>query len=322
MSSTTYHLYQVSKICLALWDEAAEHLAPAPYAGLHPTPPPEPRPPATTNQALMAPIDKMLKAKDLKPGQLTGLNPGDAHNDRGFLHKRSCPEGCQEHHGAELHWGHGRYEGYTTWYRPGPRQTGRGAGNKMPQNLRHDLRRALLNLNMCDDAVFLLLPNVRKLFELIGPSAEVIHFAVIPRRRMQIFVHEKPGPLAYVHSVILIQSLKAGNFILDPAAEQYGHPPEHRFLPWRTYKRLYVLTKNKWIGSETWYTGPKIEHDLSHDPHGEQYLRHVQNVILRCIESWLRRMEKGGLSLRQDLGDEVCGQQMREELCAEMRHRL
>ena len=76
---------------------------------------------------------------------------------------------------------------------------------------------------------------------------------VVPRRRFQLLVADD-GNFACTHAVLLIISPLAGNFILDPTAEQYGFPREHRFLPWSVYKALYIVDLSKFRAAAIWST--------------------------------------------------------------------
>lgn len=87
----------------------------------------------------------------------------------------------------------------------------------------------------------------------VDPNTQVLQMVVAPRRRFQLIFTEN-GTIACTHAVLLIISPLVGNFILDPTAEQYGFPREHRFLPWPVYKQLYVVDASKFRGAAVWFT--------------------------------------------------------------------
>lgn len=145
----------------------------------------------------------------------------------------------------------------------------------------------------------------------VDPNAVVIWLLVIPRRRLQFVTPEKPGSsqprrIATCHSVILIRSPLAGNLVLDPTMEQYGHPREHRFIAWKVYKARYILRKSKWIGKEVYRNiGTIFWHMLNSSPQLDSiYWRDVQRGFGKQFRDWLKHMQAGHEDLRQSLDDD------------------
>lgn len=135
---------------------------------------------------------------------------------------------------------------------------------------------------------------------------------VVPRRRIQLVIPDSPGSgfprhIASAHSVLLICSPLAGNFVLDPTAEQYGNPREHRFLTWRDYKKHYVLRKSKWNGIAVWCTATHLgleELFGDGDGGGEKYWRDARKAAAEGVDAWLENMQAGKESLRSGMDDQ------------------
>jgi len=54
-----------------------------------------------------------------------------------------------------------------------------------------------------------------------------------------------------LHSVLLI-TLGSRKYVLDPSGEQYGIPPRDLFLPFREYKKRYMVPLRYWAGRARW----------------------------------------------------------------------
>jgi hypothetical protein len=84
----------------------------------------------------------------------------------------------------------------------------------------------------------------------VDRQAQVYQMVVAPRRHFQIT--SAGNPIAATHSLFFICSPLGGNFILDPTAEQYGIPREHRFLPWSVYMQLNIIDLERLHGVAVW----------------------------------------------------------------------
>lgn len=125
----------------------------------------------------------------------------------------------------------------------------------------------------------------------VGLDAEVFWMAVVPRRRLQLVFHG--CTVAWAHSVLFIRSRKAGNFVLDPTIEQYGHPREHRFLAWKDYKKRYIMRPSKWGGEAVWSTRTSGLADWLEKYPCWAFWGPVKDAIDRQVGLWLlnRRIE-------------------------------
>lgn len=137
---------------------------------------------------------------------------------------------------------------------------------------------------------------------------------------MQLMTPSRPGSnvhrrIAVTHSVILINSPLAGDFVLDPTGEQYGHPHEHRFLAWSDYKELYVLSKKEWDGPEVWNrtNAPqmKLEADQSPDC---TFWKDVRKEYRECFTQWLEELVAKHGDLKKGLDDEDLRMHTNEKL--------
>lgn len=110
--------------------------------------------------------------------------------------------------------------------------------------------------------------------------------AVVPRRRFQLIFN--CAPPASTHSVLLIRSPLAGNFVLDPTGEQFGIPREHRFLPWRTYKKRYIMSPSKWMGEAVWSTRTEAYLAGLNSMHGDwRFWARLRDAMDAQVAAWL-----------------------------------
>jgi hypothetical protein len=137
----------------------------------------------------------------------------------------------------------------------------------------------------------------------VDPKATVQWLFVIPRRRLQFTVSGSKAPL--VHSALLVRSPLSGEFVLDPSAEQFGIPPEHRFVCWQYYRDQYVMRPEQHYGTQTWMVADNGEEDLKKGdfPYAE-FWRKVRVELDTSVDTWLRRVtKKGDLTLQKGLDD-------------------
>lgn len=108
-----------------------------------------------------------------------------------------------------------------------------------------------------------------------------------------------------VHAVILVRASGGEKFVFDPTGEQHGVLPEHRFLPWTTYKEYYVMKQEHWIGRTTFAYSLTIKEiiDLTADESDtwSQY-RAVVEVVSR---DWVEA--HGGLDLLERIRESIGG---------------
>ena len=138
----------------------------------------------------------------------------------------------------------------------------------------------------------------------VDPKATVQWLWVIPRRRLQFTFPDSRVPL--IHSVLLITSPLVGKFVLDPSAEQYGIPPEHRFIRWQYYRDQYVLRKEQHYGTQVWMVAHNGDQDLE-DSTGStaKFWRKVREELETSVDMWLGRVTaRGGLTLKEGLDKE------------------
>ncbi|KAF2877300.1 hypothetical protein BDV95DRAFT_614512 [Massariosphaeria phaeospora] len=117
-----------------------------------------------------------------------------------------------------------------------------GSGYNMPSYLPEIIKRALLMANQCDFTVMFLNDTVRKVVQKFDSDAKVSWLAIIPRPRFQ-FRFTFRSQMASLHSVLLLEMSNGDRFVLDASGEQFGIPRDHQFLPWHTYRDLYVIKR-------------------------------------------------------------------------------
>lgn len=241
----------------------------------------------------------------LKEGDHAGVQfLEDSSHIKDIVHNLDCPGWCKARHTEWLEddVAQGFIKYWITWaYTPGYL----GKGTKIPEHLHEDLRRALLMQNLCEWAVIILFQSVviiahtseylrdlssaQLLTHTVDPQAQVYQMVVAPRRRFQIT--NDSGEIAGTHSLFLISSPLAGNFILDPTAEQYGIPREYRFLPWSVYKQLYVIDQAKFSGAAVWSI--HFEQYADHLTRSDdwEYWKSVRTVLDIQTTTWLQDCE-------------------------------
>ncbi|KAJ4371073.1 hypothetical protein N0V86_008768 [Didymella sp. IMI 355093] len=180
-----------------------------------------------------------------------------------------------------------------------------GTSAKIPENLHEHLRSALLMQNLCEWAVIILLQSVkcivtrreylqgrsdaRTLTFIVDPQAQIYQMVVAPRRRFQIM--DDSNIIAGTHSLFLISSPLAGDFVLDPTAEQYGIPREHRFLPWSVYKQLYIIDQRKYCGAAVWSTNFYTYVALLQKSARWEFWTSIRAVFDKQTAAWLQDCE-------------------------------
>lgn len=83
-----------------------------------------------------------------------------------------------------------------------------------------------------------------------NPASKVEWLVVVPQPQFQLQLAYRKKEAIW-HSVMLLTTSDGELFVLDPSGEQFGFPREHRFLPWKTYKELYVVERENWTGEAT-----------------------------------------------------------------------
>lgn len=185
--------------------------------------------------------------------------------------------------------------------------------------------------NLCEWAVVILLQSVKDivlqceylqdlLSQLIltctvDRQAQVFQMIVAPRLRFQLT--SDGSHIAATHSLFLISSPLAGDFILKPTAEQYGIPREHRFLPWSIYKQLYIIDPEKFRGAAVWSVNfSRYQEWLERSPHWE-FWSSFRAVLDAQTAAWLQGCE---LSTMMDNEDEwkAKEEQLRRSVVAEL----
>ncbi|KAJ4313906.1 hypothetical protein N0V94_006717 [Neodidymelliopsis sp. IMI 364377] len=188
-------------------------------------------------------VNRILQADDrpLNSDSSDNFLGSSLHVDE-ILHKASCENPCELSHGGELPRSHPNFQQHiVTWHAQADLHY-MGAGHKMPAHLPYILQRALLMSNQCERAVHLLKRSVEMVTKLsapipapallsgielmitVDPGVKVHWLIVIPRRRLQLVFPDEPGSsshrhIAAAHTVLLIRSPLAGNFVVDPTAE-------------------------------------------------------------------------------------------------------
>jgi len=146
----------------------------------------------------------------------------------------------------------------------------------------------------------------------VDPKATVQWLWVIPRRRLQFKLSNSRVPL--IHSVLLITSPLAGKFVLDPSAEQYGIPPEHRFIRWQYYRDQYVMRKEQHYGTQVWMVAHNDDQDLE-DSTGStpKFWKKVRVELDTSVDTWLGLVTaRGGLTLKEGLDKEEKAEEQAE----------
>jgi hypothetical protein len=217
-----------------------------------------------------------------------------------IVHGADCTKCCQQKHtdwlDEDVASDFGKY--WISW-------ANAGMGARIPEPLHEYLCRALLMQNLCEWAVLVLLQSVigivtqreylqcrsdaRILTFTVDPQAQIYQMVVAPRRRFQIM--DYTNTIAGTHSLFVISSPLAGDFVLDPTAEQYGIPREHRFLPWSVYKQLYIIDQKKYRGAAVWSTNfsPYVEY-LQMSASWE-FWTSIRAVFDKQIAAWLEDCE-------------------------------
>ncbi|KAJ4339729.1 hypothetical protein N0V95_007695 [Ascochyta clinopodiicola] len=311
MPATSYYLQKAMAALLdCVWDPTAQLASMFIFEDMNPLPPKDTPPQDLIGQVWTKPIEDLLRAKDFSPHMRDKARGNDfvstSASLAGILHPPECAFGCQTRHTDQLSTPAGFVEYDVQWqFTPERNWSGR---HKMPDHLPEVLRRALLMQCMCEWAVIVLRQSVEAIVKKLDPNAKVHWLAVIPRRRFQL-LFDTSRIFSTVHSVLLIRSPLAGNFVLDPTAEQYGIPREHRFLPWRFYRKRYVMSPGQWCGEGVWSTGTEpFLHNLEHT-FGWSFWESVRGVIDATVATTLLNGD-----LRKMMSDEERWKRKEERL--------
>ncbi|KAF9694293.1 hypothetical protein EKO04_008026 [Ascochyta lentis] len=289
MPATSYYLQKAMTTLLdCVWDPTSQHASPLVFEAMNPLPPKDTPPQDLIGHVWKKPLEDLLQAEDFPPHMSDKARGHDfvetSSSLRAMIHTDECSWRCTVRHTDMLSTPPSFVEYRVQWqYNP---HSHWGAGHKLPGHLPEVLRRALLMQNLCEWAVVALQNSVEMIAKNIDPDAEVLWMAVIPQRRFQLVFNDN-GDFSTTHSVLLIRSPLAGNFVLDPTAEQYGIPREHRFLPWRIYKKRYIMSPGKWCGEAVWSTGTEaFMHGLEMSADWG-FWEKVRGAIDRMVTAWL-----------------------------------
>ncbi|KZM20620.1 uncharacterized protein EKO05_0010907 [Ascochyta rabiei] len=289
MPAPRYYLQKAMATLLdCVWDPTAQLASMYIFEDMNPFPPKDTPPQDLIGHVWKKPVEDLLDAKDIS---LRVRDKARGHDFistsaslTGILHPPKCDWRCQVRHSARVPTPSGFVEYEVQWqFNPDRYWGGR---HRMPDHLPEVLRRALLMQNLCEWAAIVLKYSVEAIVKKIDPNSEVLWMAVIPRRRFQFFFGAS-RTCSTVHSVLLIRSRLAGNLVLDPTGEQYGIPREHRLLPWRVYKKRYVVSPGQWCGEGVWSTGTEA---FIHGLEGGEdwpFWESVRDITDANVAAWL-----------------------------------
>ena len=148
-------------------------------------------------------VSKMLEAKDLNRGHLTGKDFASEGDYDRFGHKGSCPDKCQEDHDSERALDHPNFKQYEL--EMGSARRWRWGAGEMPPNLPHYIHRGILMESMCEVLSFALKRSAESLFALSKLLAQKCHQLFANRIRSRPSSHSTvavgdPSPPPPVYS--------------------------------------------------------------------------------------------------------------------------
>ncbi|KAF2824156.1 hypothetical protein CC86DRAFT_408261 [Ophiobolus disseminans] len=113
------------------------------------------------------------------------------------------------------------------------------------------LKRTMLMSNQHNTACWFLKPLVQERATSLDPGAIVQLMCLIPRPPFQLAFEHNSFLRPPLHSVLLI-TVGGREYVLDPSGEQYGISARDLFLPFREYKKRYMLPLKHWGGKARW----------------------------------------------------------------------
>ena len=110
-----------------------------------------------------------------------------------------------------------------------------GAEASIPQGTPINIRNAILKADMCDFALLVFLPHVAHVLEKIGARVDWLTLYMQPVLRL--FRNGESLRERVLHSVFIITTSNANQFIADFTIEQFGYNSRH----WITPKSEYLI---------------------------------------------------------------------------------